>query len=80
MWGSNTDTPNSSNAKFGYQKVDNTTHNFTIGGREIESYFSPSDGTTSKIITQINSADYSIYLAQYVITRDDITECDSFTL
>ena len=72
MWGSNTDTPNSANAKFGFQKTDNTPHNFNIGGIDIEGYFSPSDGTTSKIISQINSADYSIYLAQYVITRDDI--------
>jgi len=74
MWGSNTDTLNSSNAKFGYQKADNTPHNFNIGGREIESYFSPSDGTTSKIISQINSADHNIYLAQYVITKDDIRQ------
>jgi phosphatidylserine/phosphatidylglycerophosphate/cardiolipin synthase-like enzyme len=72
MWGSNTDTPNSSNAKFGYQKTDNTLHNFNIGGIDIQSYFSPSDGTTNKIISQINGADYSLYLALYVITRDDI--------
>ena len=72
MWGSNTDTPNSSNAKFGYQKTDNTLHNFNIGGIDIQSYFSPSDGTTNKIISQINEADYSLYLALYVITRDDI--------
>jgi phosphatidylserine/phosphatidylglycerophosphate/cardiolipin synthase-like enzyme len=72
MWGSNTDTPNSSNAKFGYQKTDNTLHNFNIGGIDIQSYFSPSDGTTNKIISQINEADYNLYLALYVITRDDI--------
>ena len=74
MWGSNSDTPNATNAKFGFQKSDNTPHDFSIGGIDIESYFSPSDGTTSKIISQINSADYSIYLAQYVITRDDIRD------
>jgi len=72
MWGSTTDTLNSSNARFGNQKVDNTPHNFNNGGREVLLYFSPSDGTTGKIISQINSADYNIYLAQYVITRDDI--------
>lgn len=74
MWGSNSDTLNSSNAKFGSQKVDNTTHSFNIGGREVQCYFSPSDGTTSKILAQISSADYSIYLAQYVITRNDIRD------
>ena len=74
MWGSNSDTLNTSNTKFGNQKADNTTHSFNIGGKEIQSYFSPSDGTTSKILAQIGSADYSIYLAQYVITRDDIRD------
>ena len=35
-------------------------------------YFSPSDGTTNQIINAINSADYSIYMALYVFTRNDI--------
>ena len=72
MWGSTTDTPNSANAKFGSQKSDNTTHTFSIGGNEVDLYFSPSDGTTSHIISSINSADDDIYLAQYTITRNDI--------
>lgn len=72
MWGSSTDTPNSSNAKFGIQKSDNTPHAFSIGGREVDSYFSPSDGTTSQIISAIKSANSNIYFAQFTITRDDI--------
>jgi phosphatidylserine/phosphatidylglycerophosphate/cardiolipin synthase-like enzyme len=74
MWGSNTDIPNPSNAKFGFYKIDNTPHNFNIGGKDIQLYFSPSDGTTNKINTQISFANYNIYLAQYVITRDDIRD------
>ncbi|HSD63926.1 MAG TPA: phospholipase D-like domain-containing protein, partial [Ignavibacteriaceae bacterium] len=50
MWGSDTDIPNPANAKFGSMKSDNTPHYFDIGGREVQLYFSPSDGTTSKII------------------------------
>lgn len=72
MWGSSTDTPNEANAKFGRFKSDNTQHEFIIGGVPIYLYFSPSDGTTNKIINIINSADDDIFMALYVITRDDI--------
>ncbi|MEJ2618388.1 MAG: phospholipase D-like domain-containing protein [Ignavibacteriaceae bacterium] len=72
MWGSDTDDPNPANAKFGSMKSDNTPHSFNIGGRDVELYFSPSDGTTSHIINAINSADNSIYMALYVFTRNDI--------
>ena len=74
MWGSNNEIPNPSNAKFGSMKLDNTPHNFTIGGKEVLLYFSPSDGTTSKINNQISFANNNIYLALYVITRDDIRD------
>jgi phosphatidylserine/phosphatidylglycerophosphate/cardiolipin synthase-like enzyme len=72
MWGSDTDEPNPSNAKFGSMKSDNTPHSFNIGGRDVQLYFSPSDGTTNQIINVINSADYSVYMALYVFTRNDI--------
>ncbi len=72
MWGSDNDIPNPSNAKFGSQKTDNTPHFFNIGGRDVQLYFSPSDGTTGKIINTVNSADQSIYMSLYVFTRDDI--------
>ena len=72
MWGSSDDTPNSSNAKFGNQKIDNTTHSFNIGGIDVRLYFSPSDGTTSKIISAVNSADDDIYFAMLAYTRSDI--------
>jgi hypothetical protein len=72
MWGSSGDTPNSSNAKFGNQKIDNTTHSFNIGGIDVRLYFSPSDGTTAKIISAVNSADDDIYFAMLAYTRSDI--------
>jgi phosphatidylserine/phosphatidylglycerophosphate/cardiolipin synthase-like enzyme len=72
MWGSNNDIPNPANAKFGSQKTDNTPHYFNIGGREVQLYFSPSDGTTSKIINTVNTANQSIYMALYIFTRNDI--------
>jgi phosphatidylserine/phosphatidylglycerophosphate/cardiolipin synthase-like enzyme len=72
MWGSNGDTPNPSNAKFGFQKSDNTPHIFNIGGREVKVYFSPSDGVMSKIINTVNTANKDIYFGLYAFTRSDI--------
>ena len=71
MWGSNTDTPNPANAKFGASKLDNTQHIFNVGGREIDLYFSPSDLTTSRIVNALNTANYAIYFAQYAFTRSE---------
>lgn len=72
MWGSNNEIPNSSNAKFGPSKTDNTPHSFSIGGRDVYLYFSPSDQTTTKIMNIINTANSSIYYALYSFTRSDI--------
>lgn len=72
MWGSTGDSPNPSNAKFGFQKSDNTPHIFNIGGREVKVYFSPSDGVMSKIVNTINTANKDIYFALYAFTRSDI--------
>jgi len=73
MWGSTTMTPNSTLSKFGQFKTDNTPHNFIIGGKNVESYFSPSDGVTAKIKASINSANSDINIAAMDITRSDIT-------
>ncbi len=67
MWGSSDDLPNPANAKFGPQKTDNTPHSFNIGGRDVRLYFSPSDGTTAKIVSAINTADDDIYFAFMLI-------------
>lgn len=72
MWGSSTMTPNLTNSKFGPYKLDNTPHNYVIGGKAVESYFSPSDGVTTAIVNCINSANSDIDIATMLITRDDI--------
>jgi len=74
MWGSTDLTPNTSNAKFGSAKSDNTQHTFNVNGTDIEVYFSPSDGVTSKIENTINSADNSLYFALLYFTRDDLAD------
>lgn len=72
MWGSSGDTPNPTNARFGFQKSDNTPHIFNIAGREVKVYFSPSDGVMNKIVSTINTANKDIYFALYAFTRSDI--------
>lgn len=74
MWGSNALTPNTTLSKFGPYKTDNTPHSFVIGGRVVNSYFSPSDGVTAKIIDVINSANSDLEITTMLITRDDIRD------
>ncbi|RLD22834.1 MAG: hypothetical protein DRI54_08130, partial [Bacteroidetes bacterium] len=74
MWGSTTDQPNAGFSRFGADKTNNTPHNFIVGGNEVELYFSPSDGTTSRIIKTIMDADASVNFATLVFTRDDIAD------
>ncbi len=73
MWGSSTETPNASVSRFGARKLDNTPHHFVIGGRSVESYFSPSDGTNWQIIKTINAAQHSVGFELLTVTRSDIS-------
>jgi len=72
MWGSTSNTPNASNAKFGDAKTDNTPHSFNIGGIAVESYFSPSDGTTEKIEAAVLSANTDMQFALLTYTNNDL--------
>lgn len=72
MWGSSSMVPDVVNSKFGPYKSDNTPHHFVVGNKVIDSYFSPSDGTNSKLIDAINSANSDIEIATMLITRSDI--------
>jgi hypothetical protein len=74
MWGSATPTPNLTLSKFGQYKTDNTPHQFTIDGKLVELYFSPSDNTTQKLISKINSANSSIYFGIYAFTDTDVSD------
>ncbi len=72
MWGGNGALPNLSNSKFGPDKTDNTPHEFNIGGKRVESYFSPSDNTNSQIVRTIESANNDLFFATMVFTRFDL--------
>lgn len=71
MWGGTGLTPVPSNSKFGPDKTDNTPHTFTIDGKTVESYFSPSDGTNSHILSTINSANSQIFFGIYTFTDNN---------
>ncbi len=74
MWGSNTQTPNSSVSRFSARKTNNTPHKFIIGGKNVECYFSPSDRTTAQIGKTLGKAQQSINAALLTFTRQDLAD------
>jgi phosphatidylserine/phosphatidylglycerophosphate/cardiolipin synthase-like enzyme len=74
MWGSSTDTPNSTQSRFGADKTDITPHRFNIGGTKVESYFSPSDQTTLHIYETLSEATSSINICMLTFTRSDLAQ------
>ena len=74
MWGSSTDSPNSSLSRFGNRKTDNTPHRFNINGIPVELYFSPSDQTTLHIYNALEKAKESINVCMLTFTRSDLAQ------
>lgn len=72
MFGSDGLIPDNTTKRFGPDKKDNTPHKFVIDGKNVECYFSPSDGTNAKIINTIDSASMNMSIATMLITRSDI--------
>jgi phosphatidylserine/phosphatidylglycerophosphate/cardiolipin synthase-like enzyme len=71
MWGSTTATPNATNAKYGIDKIKNTPKDVTIGGKKVEVYFSPSDGTTAAIVKEIENANTDLQFALLIHTANE---------
>lgn len=74
MWGSDTDIPNASNSRFGARKRDNTPHRFVIAGQPVESYFSPSDRTTTQVKNTLRRSSADVAFALFSFTRRDIAD------
>lgn len=72
MWGSTTQTPNASASRMGARKLDDTPHKFVVGGRSVECFFSPSDGTDFEIQSAINSAQHSLGFMLLTMTRANL--------
>lgn len=74
MWGSNGSTPNPAKALFGFNKKNNTPHEFIINGKRVENYFSPTDGVNSKIVQVINTTNNDLSIATMLITRNEMAD------
>jgi phosphatidylserine/phosphatidylglycerophosphate/cardiolipin synthase-like enzyme len=74
MWGSKNATPNAANGLFGFNKKNNTPHEFVINGKRVECYFSPSDGVNAKIVDNINTASNDLSIATMLITRNEMAD------
>jgi len=72
MWGSAGPDPNQPNSRFGFNKLDDTPHEFIIGGKSIYCYFSPSDAVNQQIINTIQTANSDILVNTMLITRSDL--------
>ncbi len=72
MWGSENLQPDLSQSRFGAAKRDNTPHQFIIGGQLVESYFSPSDQTTSHIETALRSAQTEALFGAFSFTKNEL--------
>jgi len=70
MWGSSTATPGT--VKFGSRKTDNTPHYLNIGGKLVESWFSPTDNVNGRLIEAIRTADNDLHIATMLNTQTDI--------
>ncbi len=68
MWGDTGTAPNTTLSKFGPYKTDLGQHIFHIGGKLVELYFSPSDGTDNHIRSTIQSANTDLYFGVYDFT------------
>ncbi len=68
MWGDTGIAPNPLLSKFGPYKTDLGHHSYVIGGKTVEVYFSPADGTNSHIQTAINSSNSDMYFGMYTFT------------
>jgi phosphatidylserine/phosphatidylglycerophosphate/cardiolipin synthase-like enzyme len=74
MFGSSGPQPDTTRARFGLSKSDNTPHDLVIGGSPVECYFSPTDRVNQIIASRIGSADHEIYVNTMLITRDFLAE------
>lgn len=74
MWGGSGPQPVLALSRFGAAKTDNTPHLFNVGGNLVESFFSPSDGTTAKIKATIDAAQQNLRLALYIFTENSLSQ------
>ena len=70
MWGGTGAQPGT--VRFGANKTDNTPHYLRIGGKTVESWFSPTDNVNGHLIQTVQTADNDLHVASMTITQLDI--------
>ena len=71
MWGSDGVNPIAANQRFGSSKKNNTPHRYIVGTIPVESWFSPSDNVTDRIVEMINTANSSAEFALFSFTKNE---------
>jgi phosphatidylserine/phosphatidylglycerophosphate/cardiolipin synthase-like enzyme len=75
MWGSHTDLPDASRAKFGAEKVNNVPHILNVAGTRMEVWFSPSDSVTSYVCNLIQTkTTKSLFFCMYKFTLSNFED------
>ncbi len=74
MWGSDTQTPSSTLARFGSRKLDDSPHEFRINGLRVEQFMSPSDAVESQLERTVATADYSVYFTILAFTNYNLSD------
>ena len=72
MWGSENETPDPVQSRFGYRKMNNIPNTVIVNEIVIHPYMSPSDGTTQQIVQTIQNAEQSLHFCIFSFTHDDI--------
>ncbi len=74
MWGDTvvTSSANIALSKFGQFKTDNTPHEYIVGGKRVEQYFSPSDNTNSALLATLNTANSTMNFCSMLVSRTDL--------
>jgi len=75
MWGSHTNVPNASRAKFGPEKTNNTPRIVNVDGTRMEVYFAPTDSISDTICSIIGSkVTNSIFFCMYKFELPPVEE------
>ena len=72
MWGGAGSQPGI--VLFGANKTDNTPHYLRIGGKAVESWFSPTDNVNGHLIQTVQTADNDLHIAAMTITQIGIAK------
>jgi phosphatidylserine/phosphatidylglycerophosphate/cardiolipin synthase-like enzyme len=74
MWGSDTDEPSETDARFGVLKKNNIPHLAMVGDTRLEIFMSPSDHIAEHLFKTIQSSDSSAYFCMFSFTMNDIAK------